>query len=316
MFKNYLKIAIRNIRKNKLFAAINILGLAVGMACFILISLWVQDELSYDEFYLNRNELYLINIKHPGDLNGYGDPNAPYALAPILAREFPGIIYYTRIEELDNIITCSFKYQPDENRSGQKMFYENNVWRVDTCFFSMFTFPFSRGAPETALSTQNSLVITDKIAKKYFGKENPLGKKLTLNNRRDYMVTGVVHIPANSHLKFQTNRSLFRIVSVVGQFVISILLIVCTTVVFKQLNYIQNRPLGFKTDNVINIPINNELKKSFPGYKNELLRNPNILTVTAGHVIPFAGDFKTNGIEWDNKNPQYFFACPPFPSRL
>jgi putative ABC transport system permease protein len=509
MFKNYLKIAIRNIHKNKLFAAINILGLAVGMACFILISLWVQDELSHDEFHLNKNELYLINIKHPGDLNGYGDPNAPYALAPILAQEFPEIINYTRIEELDNIITCTFKYQPDENQSGQKMFYESNVWRVDTSFFTMFTFPFIHGNPETALGNQNSLVITDKIAEKYFGRENPLGKKLTLNNRRDYMVTGVVHIPANSHLqfnfvaplknkklrdwnwsdpsyiltnknisveelrdklagslnkhyphplpgifkvdilpmskvhlyfgrktqvyifsliaifimliacinymnlatassanrarevglrkvvggsrseiirqffvestllssaalipalilaeaflpllnsltskqlvlfpfinpymypliiglviivgivsgsypslfltsykpvnalrahlKFKTNRSLFRIVSVVGQFVISILLIVCTMVVFKQLSFIQNRPLGFKTDYVINIPINNELKSGLPGYKNELLRNPNILTVTAGQVIPFAGDFKTGGVEWDNKNPQ------------
>lgn len=507
MFKNYLKIAARNILRNKLFSSINILGLAVGMACFILIFLFIQHELSHDTFHVNKDELYLVNIKQPGDLNGYGDPNAPYAFAPILAREFPEIIDYTRIVRLGNQQTCTFKYRPVDNPGEQKMFYEDDAWLVDTSFFSMFSFPFIQGDPKTALSNSNSVVITDKISKKYFGDKNPLGKKLTFNNRDDLIVTGVVHVPSNSHLQFnfvaplrdkmlknwnwadpaflltnknisvqelrrkiagslnkhypnplpgvfkvdilpisrlhlyfgrevqvyifsiiavfilliacinymnlstasslkrtkevgirkvvgakriqmikqflgesillsafafilallfveislpllnqltskqlallplgnymyllfaglvlivgivsgaypalfltsykpiktlraslhfKSRRSLFRILTVVGQFAISILLIAGTAIVFKQLHFIQNRPLGFNTDYVIGMPINRDLLRSFDSYKNELLRNPNILNVTAGMAKPFAADYKT-GVVWDNKDPQ------------
>jgi len=103
---------------------------------------------------------------------------------------------------------------------------------------------------------------------------------------------------------FRSNRSLFRISSVVGQFTISILLIICTMVVFKQLHYVQNRPLGFNTDYILNIPINVPLIKSFDSYKQELLKNPNILNITANQAKPYNEDYKTNGVEWDQKDPQ------------
>jgi putative ABC transport system permease protein len=196
MFKNYLKIAVRNVLRNKLAATINILGLAVGMACFILIALWVQDELSYDKFHTNKDELYLLTITHTNDIVDY---NVPYALAPALASEYTEILEYTRIYELDTM-TCSFKYQ---RQNGQQVkFYEDNFILVDPCFFSMFTFPLVQGDPTTALENPNSLILREEIAKKYFGEDNPMGKKLTFNNREDLIVTGVVRLPSNSHIQF------------------------------------------------------------------------------------------------------------------
>ena len=196
MIRNYFKIAFRNIIRNKVFASINILGLAVGMACFILITLWIQDELSYDKFHTNRDNLYMLTIIHPNDVM---DPNVPYALAPRLADEFPEFIHYTRIYEYGLLATCTLKHQPKDG--PPVMFYEDNVNFVDTSFFSMFSFPFIFGSPDTAFQNPNSVVITDKMATKYFGHDNPLGKVMTLNNRSDFVVSGVIHIPSNSHLQ-------------------------------------------------------------------------------------------------------------------
>jgi putative ABC transport system permease protein len=196
MIRNYFKIAFRNIIRNKVFALINILGLAVGMACFILITLWIRDELSYDKFHANKDNLYLLTIIHPNDVI---DPNVPYALAPRLADEFPEFVHYTRIYSLSDLRTCMFKYE--HGTESPVMFYEDSVNLVDPSFFSMFSFPFISGDPESALQNPDSLVITDKIATKYFGHENPLGKVLTINNRDDLVVSGVIHIPSNSHLQ-------------------------------------------------------------------------------------------------------------------
>lgn len=504
MIRNYFKIAFRNVVRNRLFAVINISGLAVGIACFILITLWIRDELSYDTFHANKDNLYLMTIIHPDEVV---DPNVPYALAPRLADEFPEIVHYTRIYELGNVKTCTFKYQPDEGLPV--MFYENNVNLVDSSFFSMFSFAFQYGSPEAALQDPNSVVITDKMAAKYFGGINPVGKVLTFNQREDLVISGVITIPSNSHLQMdfiaslpdrwednwnwadpsyvlldknnsvsdlkekiagslskyspypnaenfkvdllpmtdvhldfgrrtyvyifsviavfilliacinymnlatacsanrarevglrkimgakrpeliqqflgesflmsalalalslilvrlglplinnltskqltfslltshlmylfifglilavglisgiypafflaankpantlkgsiylRSRRSSFRVVTVVGQFTVSVLLIACTAVVFRQLNYVQKKPLGFKTDYVIKVPINRSLLSRFRSYKNQLLQNPKILNVTAGQDVPFNEDYKTSGMEWDGKDPE------------
>jgi putative ABC transport system permease protein len=503
MFINYVKFALRNFKSRKLTSFINIVGLAVGMACFILIMIWVKDERSYDRFHANKDQLYLVTIIHPNDIT---DPNVPYALAPIMATEFPEILDYTRIYDLGALRTCSFRYRQDNHTSA--MFYEDKVILVDPHFFTMFSFPFKYGDPETALQDPNSLVISEKVAFKYFGDNNPMWKKLTLNNRRDMVITGVVRIPPNSHLQFhfvaplrnkllsdwnwrdpsyvllnkdvslprfrakiagilkkhspypkpdsfkvdilpmtdiylnfgrrtyiylfsvialfilfiacvnymnlatansahrarevglrkvvgarraqlvwqllsesvlmsflalflsfilaglslpllnnltakqltfvpvqnfymcilflglaigvgiisgiypaifltaskpvdtlkaslnfKSRRSLFRVFTVTGQFIISVLLISGTAVVFNQLNYIQKRPLGFKTDHIIKIPLNRNLKSRFNGYKNELMKKPDILFVTAGQAVPYDEDFKTSGVIWEGKDP-------------
>jgi putative ABC transport system permease protein len=503
VFINHLKFGLRNIKRHKLFSFINIAGLAVGMACFILIMLWVQDEQSYDKFHAHKDRLYLVTIIHPNDIT---DPNVPYALAPIMANEFPEILDYTRIYELGALSTCSFRYVPGNGPSI--MFYEDKVNLVDPSFFSMFSFPFKYGDPKTALQAPNSLVISEKIASKYFGQKNPLGEKLIFNNRADVIVTGVVRVPANSHLQFdfvaplknkllndwnwrdpsyvllnkdvslpafrakiagilnkrspfpkadsfkvdilpvsdiylnfgrrtyvylfsmialfilfiayinymnlatagsanrarevglrkvvgagrahlvgqflgesvlmsflaliislilvklflpllnnlkakqmifapfqgflmfslllglviavgiisglypaffltagkpvdtlkgplnsKSGHSIFRVVTVTGQFIISVLLIACTVVVFNQLNYIRERPLGFKTDYIIKVPMNRTLLFRFDSFKNELLQNPNILNVTASQAVPYDDDRKTDGVEWEGKDP-------------
>jgi ABC-type antimicrobial peptide transport system permease subunit len=108
-----------------------------------------------------------------------------------------------------------------------------------------------------------------------------------------------------STLHFKSRRSTFRVVTVVGQFAISILLIACTVVVFQQLDYVQNRPLGLNTDFVIKVPINRILVGRLQSFKDKLLQNPNILNVTAGHGVPYNEDYKTNGVEWDGKDPDF-----------
>jgi len=504
VFKYNMIIVVRNLRRNKLPTIINLLGLTVGMVCFILIALWIQEEQSFDKFHEKKDNLYLLTITHA---NGILDPNVPYALAPLMADEFSEITAYTRIYEYGNIVQSTFKYQPESGPA--RTFNESSICLVDRDFFSMFSFSFVYGRAEEALKLQNSVVITDKIAKKYFGSENPKGKTLTLNNQRNLTVTGVIRIPSNSHLQpnfiiplrnrltgnwnwrdpsycllnpntslpqfkekiagfmdktypkrlnqslkvgilpltevnlgfgrrtyvaifsliaifilliacinyanlasarsatrarevglkkvagarhsqliqqflsesilvsmlaflfamilvniflpvlndlslkqltfnlFQNfsmvvflltitlimgilagiypafviakqrpidalrtsgskapGRSFFRTTTVVAQFVISVLLIICTAVVFKQLNFIQNRPLGISTDHVIKLPINKNLLAGFKKYKNLLLENPNILNVTAGQAVPYNEDYKTGGLEWQGKDPQ------------
>jgi putative ABC transport system permease protein len=499
---DHFRVAVRKFKRQKFGALINLSGLAAGLAVCILISLWVRDEMSYDKFLKNRDHLYLLTIEHP---DGVLDSNVPYALPTALARDYPEIIHYSRIFEL-GITTCSFSYQPE---SGPRvMFYEDSVDLVDPDFFSMFSYPFLYGDPATALRNPNSLVIREEVAQKYFGEQNPVGMKLTFNNRQDFVVSGVVRVPANSHLRpdfigllkdslaedwnwrdpsyvlldpktslasfekkiegslnknfpqrlpgtfkvgllpvakvhlgfgrmayvyifsviaifilaiacinymnlatarsgsrarevglrkvmgagrgqlvqqflgesllmsalafglalalawillpfmngltgkaltlssgrnlfslgyllglmvlvgvvagsypafflsarrpidalrtshnFRSRRSVFRVVSVVGQFTISVLLIACTAVVFRQLHYVRNRPLGLTTDNVLQVRYNPSLQRSFDSFKRELLLNPGVLSVTRSQAAPYNEDFKTGGIEWDGKDP-------------
>jgi putative ABC transport system permease protein len=500
---NYVRIAVRKFRRQKATALINLAGLTAGLVVCILISLWVRDELSYDKFLVNKDHLYLLTIQHP---NGSLDPNVPYALAPALARDFPEIRLYSRIYELGATMPCSFSFQPENG--ARVMHYEDSVNLVDPGFLSMFSFPFVQGDPKTALQNQNSVVVRDEIARKYFGNENPMGKRLTFNNRQDLVVGGIFRIPANSqfrpdfvallsstlaadwnwrdpsyvlldpkisvdefrekiagslnknyprplpgvfkvgllpvadvHLGFggmtfvsvfsliavfilaiacinymnlttarsgsrgretglrrvvgagraqlirqfltesllmsalalglalglawlllpflnrltgktltllsgsgplllafllgimvlvgiaagiypafflssrrpvdvlrpnpsvRARRSLFRVISVVGQFTISVLLISCTLAVFRQLNYIRHRPLGLSTENVLQVRANPSLVRNYDGFKRDLLLDPRIQGVTRSQAVPNNEDYKTGGIEWDGKDP-------------
>lgn len=500
---DYFRVAVRKFKRQKFGALINLSGLSAGLAVCILISLWVRDELSYDKFLTNRDHLYLLTIEHP---NGVLDSNVPYALPPALAREYPEIRRYSRVFRLGPITTCSFSYQPE--KGPRIMSYEDSVNLVDADFFSMFSYPFVHGDPAGSLRNPNSLVIRDEAARKYFGDEDPVGKKMTFNNRQDFVVSGIIHIPANSHFRpdfvapltdtlsedwnwrdpsyilldpktslasfeekiegalntynpqplpgkfkvgllpvakihlgfgrmtsvtifslitvfilaiacinymnlatarsgsrgrevglrkvvgagrnqliqqflgealfmstlafglalalallllpflngltgkaltlfsgkgplllgyllglmvlvgfvagsypafflsarqpiealrvsinVRSRRSAFRVVSVVGQFTISVLLIACTVVVFRQLQYIRNRPLGVTSDNVLQVRYNPSLLRNFGGFKQELLLNPRVLSVTRGQAAPFNEDYKTGGVEWDGKDP-------------
>jgi ABC-type antimicrobial peptide transport system permease subunit len=195
MFKNYLKIALRNLINQKAYSFINITGLAVGMACFILILLWVQDELSYDRFHENTENLYRV-VDHEKYSNGeelYFTSN-PAVLGPILKEEYPEILEFARFIRGRNIIT----------HYGEKRINDDGFAFADPSFFSLFTFPLVEGDKENVLSGPYSLVISEETARKYFGEKNPIGKTIRIDNRLDFKISAVAkNVPANSHLQFK-----------------------------------------------------------------------------------------------------------------
>jgi ABC-type antimicrobial peptide transport system permease subunit len=501
MLRNYIIIAIRNLRRNKLHAFINIIGLTIGFACFIIISLWIVDEYSYDKSLLNRDRIFQLTITHP---SGIKDSNVPYILPVLLADDYSEIQNFTRIVRLGNKTTCTFQFEDVDGK--HKSFIEQNVMLVDTSFFSIFSFPLIEGDHESALRQPNSIVLNNKIAHRFFGHENPLGKRLTFNGNKNYVVTGVFEQTGKSHIEFDViipipqnqyndwnwadpayiityedvkiddfrnkianyfnlhqpynfqenflsdilpisksylsfgrmkyiyifstvalltliigainyvnlsyasftkrikemmvrktagaNKSLlilqivsesvilsiialissiilielilpsfntsfnsslqldqasfkmlifyifpvtiifgcltgifpalfmsgknlfnkykstlkiskFRNYAVISQFVISILLITCSVFILKQLKYIQQSSLGLDPSYIIKVPLSAELGLKFEPYKEELLKNHRILNITCGQAVPFNEDYKTNGISWRGKDPDY-----------
>jgi putative ABC transport system permease protein len=188
MLKNYFKTAYRNLVKNKSYAFISIVGLAIGMTVCILLLLYVKHELSYDRFHKNASNLYrLCQPQHP-----YHAPQT----AKLLADNLSEIKDHARILVSGNDIV---QYQ--DERYIEK---ENVLAYADASLFRIFSFTFKQGIPERALQQPFTLVISEKSARKYFGNENPIGKVLRLNNQYDYMVTGVMEdMPQNSHFRYE-----------------------------------------------------------------------------------------------------------------
>jgi putative ABC transport system permease protein len=193
MFKNYLKITLRNIRKNVIHSSINISGLSIGLACSLLIMLWVQHELSYDRFHENADRLYRV-VYSSDDGESYGR-YLPGPLAAYLREHFP---------EINN--ATSFKSWEMKIAFNKKSFSCIGSY-INPSFFSMFSFPFEKGEPKAALSVPNSVVITKNLAAKLFGRDDPMGKTVSYNNGYSddipLAVTGILKdIPQNSHLQF------------------------------------------------------------------------------------------------------------------
>lgn len=188
MFKNYLKIAIRNILRHKFYSIINIMGLAVGMACCILILLWVQDEMSYDRFHENADGIYRViqNINFADHSTSWAITQGP--LGSSLKEDFPEIINATRMR-YEDFLTLTY---------NDKTFDETGLI-ADGSILEMFSFSLIKGDSATALSDPHSIVLSEELAKKYFGDEDPIGKTITLNQKYDFKVTGVMgNIPRNS----------------------------------------------------------------------------------------------------------------------
>jgi predicted permease len=189
MFKNYLKIAFRNIIRHKAYSAINISGLTIGMASSILILLWVRNELSYDRFHKNADQLYRITV----DASGYKAAVNPAGMPAGLQAEIPQIKKTVRLSHLSSNIF----------ESGQNKFEEKKVFYVDPTFLEVFTFPLVKGDPKTALQRIDGVLLTERMAKKYFGDQEALGRTLKKDNDNMVTVTGILaDVPANSHLQF------------------------------------------------------------------------------------------------------------------
>ena len=200
MFKSYLKIALRNIRINKVHSIISVFGLAIGMAAAILIMLWVLDDLSYDSYHVNSQNIYHVYKSVYTKEREFWTLNTSAPLATDLKENYPEIINTSRLARTGELI---IKYK-------DKFFTEKNIASVDPSYFSIFSFPFIKGDNRTALSNQNSLVVTVDFAKKYFSDENPIGKTIHINNNSadltsgfDCIVTGVIkNIPLNTTFRF------------------------------------------------------------------------------------------------------------------
>ncbi len=193
MLMNYLKIAFRNIRNHKGYSLINIAGLAVGIACALFILLWVQDELSFDRFHANASTIYRVEQDQAGDQGRFHVNVTSYPMGPILKSDIPEVKDAVRVAFPGTLLV----------RRGENAFFERRVRAVDPSIFQVFTFPLVKGDPATALGGPGSLVITENMARKYFGDADPMGQAVTINNSHAFTITGVVkNVPANSTLGF------------------------------------------------------------------------------------------------------------------
>ena len=190
MLKNYLKIFIRNLKRNKTYSVINILGLSTGIASSILILLWISNELSYDRLHKNADVIYRV-VAEDGVVGKMSVTCGP--LAEYMKTTYPDVVSTTRYMPYEG---SAFKYQDKILRIEKGAF-------ADPDFFKMFSFSFLRGNPETALKDLTDIVITESTAKKFFGNKNPVGRVLLVDGKDPLTVSAVIkNIPANSQLRF------------------------------------------------------------------------------------------------------------------
>ncbi|HTE13247.1 MAG TPA: ABC transporter permease, partial [Chitinophagaceae bacterium] len=195
MLKNYLKTTFRNLWRNKVYSFLNIVGLATGIACAGLIFLWAEDEMTFDKMNIKKDRLYSVQVNKIFAGNMYTMGSTPRPLAASLKAEIPGIVNAARISDDAQRMLFSF---------GDKSLYASGRY-ADPSLFNMFTLPFVQGNAETAFRQLYSLVITERTAKKFFGDDkNVLGKMVRLDNKQDFVVTGVLKdLPENATLQFE-----------------------------------------------------------------------------------------------------------------
>ena len=199
MLRNYLTIAMRNLIKHKLYTVINISGLAVGIAFCVLTFLFVKNEWTYDTFHEGADHIYRIYGigKSPGEGETPG-ATAPDPLALTLRGDFPDLPV-VRLTQRDAWVVVDGKP------------FKETVHYTDQAFFDVFTFPLSQGDSETLLNDPSSVVVTERIAEKYFGGENPIGRILSIDEAHDFIVMGVLEaIPPNSSIQFDILASVLR----------------------------------------------------------------------------------------------------------
>ena len=196
MLKNYFTIAIRTLRKRKFFATINILGMTAGIAACLLIALYVIDEFSYDRFHANADRIYQVGLYKKFGVQDMRSVSICPPLADAMMAEIPEVESTLSMQRWGKAI---FVY-------GEKSFTEDKVFYTESNFFDFFSFRLISGDAKTALKETNSVVLTEKTARKYFGDENPLEKLILMGEGEDkvpYKVTGVAaDCPNNSHFRF------------------------------------------------------------------------------------------------------------------
>src|SRR5258705_2593882 len=194
MIKNYFIIAWRNLWRNKVFSAINILGLSIGLACCILMFLFIQHELSYDKFNVNARNIYRITSESESTSGKANLAVTPAPWAPLMKKDFPEINNFVRILKSEKAVI---------GQPGKQKFYENDLLYADSTFFDIFSFGLSKGNSKQALEKPNSIILTRQTAEKYFGNEDPIGKTLEVASFVGLVtvqITGIiVEGPSTSH---------------------------------------------------------------------------------------------------------------------
>lgn len=196
MLKNYLKILFRNFKSNKFYTFINIIGLSIGLTCVILISLFVTDETSFDTFHKDNDQIYFVGVERTSAQRTYESIITPYPT---------GRVALENVQAVEMYVTITPANSGRLSLDGENFTDEDKIIAASDDFFSMFNFPLISGNPETVLNKPNTVVITEKIAQKYFGDENPIGKPLTIYRYgiHDYTIVGVAeNSPDNSYLDF------------------------------------------------------------------------------------------------------------------
>ena len=193
MIKNYFKIAVRNLWRNKTFSGINLLGLSLGLAVFIMIMLWVQNEMSYDSFHKDSDRIVSVMTTRTlktGEKQTY--PSVPPPLAAAMQKDLPEVEYASSVSWGD----------VRQFTLGDKSFTEDGLY-VQPEFLKIFSFPLLSGDASTLLKEPNTVLLTQKLAEKYFGKEDPIGKIITIEQNLSYKVTGVLKdLPNNTTVRF------------------------------------------------------------------------------------------------------------------
>jgi len=192
MIRNYITVAYRNILKNKVYSILNITGLAIGIMAFVMIMLYVQYETSFDKQFPNSERIYRVYTR--GSLNGDFEMVAtPAPIGAAFKEEIPGVENFTRVRQIGFPVL----------RYEDKVFSEEKWFLADSSYFDVFGLKLLQGDEKTALVKPNTMVITESTAKRYFGDDDPIGKVINSDRRRDYVVTGVISDPPpNTHFHY------------------------------------------------------------------------------------------------------------------
>ena len=199
MFLNYVKTLIRIFSRNRLFMLINLLGLSIGLVCFIMIQLYVYHETSFDRHHPDADRLYRMAMK--GDMSGFSFEAAVMGgpLGGIMQDEIPEVIRHTTFYHMPRPVLI---------KKGESSIYQEHILFVDSCFLDVFGYEIIAGDPVTMMSAPYSMVVTETIAKRFFGEDNPIGQQINWNNTTQYTVTGLIRDSRyNSHLNFEVLAS-------------------------------------------------------------------------------------------------------------
>jgi putative ABC transport system permease protein len=196
MVYNYLLSAIRNLRKNFTFSLINICGLGLGLTVTLFLATWVVDELSFDKFHAKAPDIYRLSLEYSSGGQTAKTAVSPTALLPTLRKNFAEVETGVRVYNPSS-------YNPFIVRKEDKLFQEDHFYFADSTFFDVFSFQLLQGNPDKALTEPSSVILSQSMAKKYFGNEDPMGKVLNVNGTKEYNVTGIIEdAPDNSTIQY------------------------------------------------------------------------------------------------------------------